>query len=371
MQPFLLERYAEQYEYVTPHLLGCSDCESLRVEDLFALEPEAEQRLRRLWLGYTEFYGSPALRRLIAGLYRQIAPEQVMVHSGGEEAIFTFMTAALEPGDHLIVQYPSYQSHFEIARARGCEVSFWASREEDGWEPDLADLERLLRPNTRVVAVNTPQNPTGYALSDGKLRDLLALSREHGFVLFSDEVYGLLEHGTEEQIPSACDLDDRAVTLNVMSKSFGLGGLRIGWIATRNRELFDRVGGVKDYTTICNPAPSELLAEVALRHGDRLLARNREIVRSNLERLDRFFAGRGDLFRWRRPTAGPIAFPALTGGRDAEAFTRDLRERAGVLLLPGQVYGEEFRGHFRVGFGRSDLPAALERLEGFLDGWEG
>lgn len=365
-----MERYAEQYEYVTPYLLGCSDCESLRVEDLFALEPEAEERLRKLWLGYTEFYGSPELRRLVAGLYREIAPDQVMVHAGGEEAIFTFMTAALEPGDHLIVQYPAYQSHFEIARSRGCAVSFWPGREEDGWEPDLAELERLLRPNTRVLAINTPQNPTGYAFSAEKLCGLLDLSREHGFIVFSDEVYGLLEHGSRERIPSACDLDDRAVTLNVMSKSFGLGGLRIGWIATRNRELFDRVGTVKDYTTICNPAPSELLAEVALRHGERLLERNREIVRSNLDRLDRFFAGRRDLFRWRRAVAGPIAFPLLEGGRDAEAFTRALRERAGVLLLPGHVYGEEFRGHFRLGFGRSDLPAALERLESFLEGGE-
>lgn len=352
---------------MTPHLLGCSDCESLRVEDLFALEPEAEGRLRKLWLGYTEFYGSPELRRLISGLYREIAPDQVMVHAGGEEAIFTFMTAALEPGDHLIVQYPAYQSHFEIARSRGCEASFWPGREEDGWEPDLGELERLLRPNTRVVAINTPQNPTGYAMSGEKLRGLLALSREHGFIVFSDEVYGLLEHGLKERTPSACDLDDRAVTLNVMSKSFGLGGLRIGWIATRNRELFDRVGTVKDYTTICNPAPSELLAEVALRHGGRLLERNREIILSNLDLLDRFFAGRRDLFRWRRPGAGPIAFPALTGGRDAEAFTRALRDEAGVLLLPGHVYGEEFRSHFRLGFGRRDLPAALERLESFLD----
>lgn len=353
---------------MTPYLLGCSDCESLRVADLLALEPAAEERLRGLWLGYTEFYGSPALRRLIAGLHREIEPGQVMVHSGGEEAIFTFMTAALEPGDHLIAQYPAYQSHFEIARSRGCEVSFWPTREEDGWEPDLAALERLLRPDTKVVAINTPHNPTGYAFSTEKLRALLDLSREHGFVLFSDEVYGLLEQDSRQRAPAACDLDDRAVTLNVMSKSFGLGGLRIGWIATRNRELFDRVGRVKDYTTICNPAPSELLAEVALRHGERLLARNREIVRSNLDRLDRFFATHQDLFRWRRPVAGPIAFPALTEGRDAEAFTRDLRERAGVLMLPGHVYGEELRSHFRLGFGRSDLPAALERLEGFLAG---
>jgi aspartate/methionine/tyrosine aminotransferase len=337
------------------------------VKELLALEPEAESRLRDLRLGYTEFYGSPALRTMIAGIYRGIAPDQVMVHAGGEEAIFTFMTAALESGDHLIVQSPAYQSHFEIARHRGCEVSFWVSREEDGWALDLDALEKLLRPNTRVVAISTPQNPTGYRVPESLLHDLLALSRERRFVVFADEVYSLLEYDGEARLPSACDLDDRAVTLNVMSKSFGLGGLRVGWLATRNRALFDLIGRVKDYTTICNPAPSELLAEVGLKHKDTLLARNREIIRTNLRLLEDFFAKRSHLFRWRKPSAGPIAFPCLTGGRDAERFTDELRQHAGVLLLPGHVFGEDYRSHFRLGFGRRDLPAALAAFANFVD----
>ena len=155
------------------------------------------------------------------------------------------------------------------------------------------------------------------------------------------------------------------MSLGVVSKNYGLPGLRIGWIATRNADLYRQIAALKDYTTICNSAPSEFLAELALRHRRKLQQRNLQIIADNLEILDDFFRRHADRFRWTRPAAGPIAFPHLLD-KDVAGFCHELVTRAGVLLLPGTMY-DDTGNHFRIGFGRKNLPAAVARLEQFLD----
>jgi aspartate/methionine/tyrosine aminotransferase len=371
IRTFELERYFAQHEFSAPYLLCCSDCESFSVKELLEMEPGAEEGLRQLCLGYTESSGSPSLRREIAQLYQHVEAGQVLVHAGAEEAIFSFMNVVLDPGDHIIVHYPCYQSLSEIAQAIGCQVTRWVARPDSeavGWELDLDELRRHLRPDTKAVVVNCPHNPTGYLMSRVKWRELVALSQAHGFILFSDEVYRLLEYDEEERLPSLCDVDDRGVSLGVMSKSFGLAGLRIGWIATRNRALYEQMAAYKDYTTICSSAPSEFLAELALRHKNEILARNLDLVRSNLRILDRFFAEHERLFDWIPPRAGPIAFPSMRAeaGMDAERFCDDLVTHVGVLLLPGTVYGPEYGRHFRIGFGRENLARCIDVTKGHL-----
>ena len=368
MAPFALERYFARYEFSAPYLLCCSDCESLSIDDVLRLEPGAEERFRRLRLGYTESKGSPALRREIAGLYEHVEPDQVLVHAGAEEAILGFMNTVLKAGDHVIVHYPCYQSLSEVARAIGCTVTHWVARPEAGWDLDLDELRRHLRPDTRAVVVNCPHNPTGYLMSADKWRALVALSQEHGFILFSDEVYRTLEYEAERRLPALCDVDARGVSLGVMSKSFGLAGLRIGWIATRNRDLLARMAAFKDYTTICNSAPSEFLAEVALRHRAGVVGRNLDLVRRNLAALNPFFAENKERFAWVAPSAGPIAFPSLVGTEDAARFCDDLVTRTGVLLLPGTTYGSAFGQHFRIGFGRGNFVECLSKLRAYLEG---
>ncbi len=363
---FKIERYFAKYEFSTPYMLSGSDCESLSVKGLLALEADAAERLQELHLGYTESEGDPALRAEIARLYEHIAPEHVLVHSGAEEAIFTFMNAALQANDHIIVHSPAYQSLHELARSIGCEVTLWQTRQEDGWQLDLNFLVRAVQKNTRVIVINCPNNPTGYLLSRSELEHLGAFARAHGIILFSDEVYGGLEYQPDDQLPAICDLDERAVSLGVMSKSFGLPGLRIGWIATRNQELRQRIAALKDYTTICNSAPAEFLATLALRHKDHLLDRNRALVKENLAMLRDFMVRKEDMLTWAPPHAGPIAFPTLRHGDNAEVFCQQIRETAGVLLLPGSVFGDEYTHHFRLGFGRKNFPECLSKLDTFL-----
>jgi aspartate/methionine/tyrosine aminotransferase len=361
---FKLERYFAQYEFNVKYVLCASDCESFSIQDLLDLEPGAADRYHQHWLGYTESQGNPSLQKEICSLYENILPEQVLVHTGAEEAIFLFMHAVLDATDHIIVHWPCYQSLFEVARSIGSQITPWQAREENGWSLDPDELRQHIRPNTKAVIINTPHNPTGYLMPPEVFQDIARICRENDIILFSDEVYRESEYRREDRLPAACDLGENTVSLGVMSKTYGLAGLRIGWIATQKAYIYGRMAALKDYTTICNSAPSEFLAELALRHREKLVARNMAIITGNLDLLDKFLACHSARFAWQRPQAGSIGFPRMIGG-NVDEFCKDLVETTGVLLLPGTLYDDP-GNHFRIGFGRKNFPDALVRLEGFL-----
>jgi len=368
LAPFELERFFARYEFEAPYLLCSSDVEPFALDELLAL---ADERGRRLWeelsLGYTESRGAPFLREAIAGLYAGVEADDVLVFTGAEEAIFCFANVAMGPGDHAIVGWPAYQSLHEVARAAGVEVSLLELEHDSGWRLDLDALEAQLRPETRAIVVNFPHNPTGAQLEHESFERLTAVAEEAGVTLFSDEVYRWLEHDPALRLPAAVEASSTAVSLGVMSKTFALAGLRIGWVASRDHELLARLAAFKDYTTICSSAPSEVLSFIALGALDRVVERSRSIVATNMALLDDFFERRSELLEWVRPSAGPIGFPKLLSEPDAGRFCADLVREAGVLLLPGRAYGHS-GDHFRVGFGRRNLPEALERLDRFIDG---
>jgi aspartate/methionine/tyrosine aminotransferase len=364
LPPFKLERYFAKYEFATEYLLCSSDCEAMSIADLLALEEGAAEKFQNVWLGYTESTGSPALRREIAKIYDTIQPEQILVHTGAEEAIFLFMLAVVKAGDHIIVHAPHYQSLSEVAKSLSCDVSPWLAREENNWALDLDELKRLLRPNTKVIVVNTPHNPTGYLMSRADFDSVNRFAQENDLLLFFDEVYRESEYDTGLRLPAGCDMGEHAVSLGVTSKTYGLAGLRIGWIATKNRQIYEKMASLKDYTTICNSAPSEFLAEVAMRNRQILIDRNLGIIKTNLETMDKFFTHHSSLFTWVRPRAGSMGFPKLLKG-DIEDFCDKVVREAGVLLLPGTMY-DDTGNHFRVGLGRKNLPQAVERLDNHL-----
>jgi len=364
LPPFKLERYFAKYEFNTQYLLCSSDAESMPIMDLLALEKGAAEKFQQVWLGYTESHGSPALRAEICKLYETIQPEEVLVHTGAEEAIFLFMFAAFKEYDHVIVHSPGYQSLAEVARAAGCDVSLWPAREENGWALDLDELRHLMRSNTKAIIINTPHNPTGYLMPRADYEAVHKFAQEKKLLLFSDEVYRESEYDPATRLPAACDIGDHAISLGVTSKTYGLAGLRIGWIATKNKTIYEKMASLKDYTTICNSAPSEFLAEVAMRNRHRLVERNVGIIQENLKVMDDFFSRHAGLFSWVRPQAGSMAFPRLLKG-NVEEFCDRLVKKAGVLLLPGSMY-DDSRNHFRLGLGRKNLPPAVKKLEEFL-----
>lgn len=224
-----------------------------------------------------------------------------------------------------------------------------------------------MRPETRLVVVNAPHNPTGALPGRAELHELLAIIGDAGATLLCDEVFRFLELDPADRLPAAVEASEGAVSIGSMSKAFGLPGLRIGWIATRDRTLLQRCAALKDYTSVCSSAPSEILAVIALRARDAVLARGRAIVEANLPVLVDFMAAHADDLDWVPPRAGVVAFPRLVRQRDVEAFTRELATREGVLLLPGTVFGDR-DGRFRIGYGRRDMPEGLERLDRALAG---
>ena len=240
----------------------------------------------------------------------------------------------------------------------------WRRTAADGWAHDLDALERALRPETRLVYVNTPHNPTGAQMPRDVLDRVVELCAGRGAWLFCDEVYRELKHDPADRLPAACDLYERALSLGSMSKTYGLPGLRLGWLASRDRDALGHIVDLKHYTTICSSAPSELLSALALRHRAPLADRNREIVLANLPLLDAFLDWHSERFSWQRPTAGPIGFARVHGVEDTTGFCDRLVEEAGVLLLPGAVYDEP--AYVRLGFGRGD-DAGSARTAGGLD----
>jgi aspartate/methionine/tyrosine aminotransferase len=366
MSDFLLERYFARHEFSAPYLLCASDCETWTTQEILDLEDGARERYLALRLGYTQSAGSPDLRAAIAALYETIDPEDVLVFSGAEEAILAFMSAVPEAGHHLLAPHPAYQSLQEVALSRRLDITRIVPPEEDGWRMTASLYLDQCQPETRVAVINCPHNPSGGTMPADEFRRLIDECSDRSITVFSDEVYRLLEYDESTRLPSACDCSPTAVSLGVMSKAFGLAGLRIGWLATHDREILRRCAAFKDYTTICSSAPSEFLATVALKHGQRIAERSRSLIVANLVLLDDFFARRSGIMRWQRPTAGPIAFPRLLGEETADVFCgRALRE-AGVLLLPSSLYQFGDR-HFRIGFGRANMPEALARLDAWLE----
>lgn len=363
---FELERYFARWEFHVEHVLGASDVEGYPMAGLLEL---ADPEMRGLWaelhLGYTESTGHPLLRREIAALYETIGPEEVLTFAGAEEAIFCLMQVQLEPGDHVVVTWPAYQSLHEVARTTGAEVTLHELHEHEGWAIDIDRLRRQIRPTTRLIVVNAPHNPTGMVPDRSTFAALVEIAEEAGASLFVDEVYRGLENDVADRLPAAADASLRGISLGVMSKAYAMAGLRIGWLATHDRELLARAAAFKDYTTICSSAPSEILAIIALRARDEVLARSRGIVAANLERVDAFVEDWSDRFSWIRPKGGSIGFPRLTvPGVRVDDWVAELIEREGVLLLPGSLFGHH-GNHFRIGLGRTDLPEALDRLETF------
>ena len=363
---FALERYFARWEFAVEHLLCASDVEGYPMAGLLELaDEEAAGLWSNLRLGYTESTGHPLLRMEIASLYDGIEPDEVLVFAGAEEAIFCLANVLLGPGDHAVVTWPGYQSLWEVGRAAGADVTLHELREADGWALDVERLVASLRPDTRLVVVNAPHNPTGMLPTHAEWAELTGELSRRGINFLADEVYRFLEHDETDRLTAGADAFPRGISLGVMSKSFAMAGLRIGWLASHDRELLARCAAFKDYTTICSSAPSEILALIALRSRDDVLGRSRRIMATNLTLLDAFFTQHRDRFGWVRPRGGSIAFPRLLGETSVDQFAEELVEAEGVLLLPGSQLGHP-GNHFRIGFGRENLPDALARLEAFI-----
>jgi aspartate/methionine/tyrosine aminotransferase len=369
MRDFALEVYFSKWEFAAKYHLTASDLQSMTLAQLLEYAtPEDRDRFHNLHLGYTETYGAPTLRTHIAATYDSLKAENILCFAGAQEGIYAAMRVLLAPQDHCIVITPNYQSAETIPLSI-CAVSGVALSEED-WSLDLDAVKAAIRPNTKLISINFPNNPTGALLPHDIFNGLIEICRAHGLWLFSDEVYRLIERDPTLRLPQVADIYELGLSLNVMSKAYGLPGLRIGWIACQDTHVLQACERAKHYLSICNSGPSEMLAEIALKARAPILEKNRALVRHNVALAKNFFADFPHLFEWREPDGGCVAFLRYKGKDGVEAFTTRLVEEAGVLLLPSSIYASELgpvpHNHFRIGLGRAGMEEGFAAWRNWL-----
>ena len=368
---FKLETYFSKWEFNTKFNLCASDTESLDLKYLLSICSKDE---KKLWddmrLGYTETFGSDILIDSISKTYDKVDKKDILTFAGAEEGIYISMNSILSSDDHSIVITPNYQSAQTIPSSI-CDVTNVDLDSKNNWNMDLDILRDSIKPNTKLISINFPHNPTGKIISQDELNQLVDICRDKGIYLFSDEIYRMMERDKTSRLTQVSDMYERGISLNGMSKSYGMPGVRIGWISTKDHKLIDRMEKQKHYLSICNSAPSEILSVMALNSRDIILERTRTIINNNLLELNKFFEEYKYLFHWDQPDGGCIGFPRFKANEKIEIFCEKLIKERSVLLLPSNIYDSSLSkspdNHFRIGYGRVNMPEALVEFKKFIN----
>jgi len=368
--PFLTEHYFAQYEFTTPYQLCNSDCETMTIEELLKLADTSLEQLGQLSLGYTETLGHPDLRAAIAAAYTKVDTEDVVMLATPVEGIYLVAHAALNSGDEVIVLSPAYDAlinTFEhvVGPANVYRWEIVPSEDNTHWELDFNHLNRLISPKTKLLVVNFPHNPTGYLPTQNQLNEIACIVERNNLILFCDEMYFDLVHSGTPRITSAADTTEKAIILSGLSKTYGLPGLRTGWLVIQDEELRSNIINWKFYTSICASAPSEFLALAAWKVRHQLRDRSIAQIEHNLQLAESFFARWPDLFIWRKPMAGSTALVGMNVPSVMD-FATQLAEKAGILILPATTLGSDDH-HVRMGFGRAAFGEALKKFEEYLE----
>ena len=364
---FATEHFFAKYEFTTPYQLCNSDCETLSVDDLLKMAGVPLADFGMLSLGYTESLGNLLLRESIAAGYKYITAEDVVFLGSPIEGIYLAARAILEAGDEVIALSPAYDALVNMfEHVVGAEnVRKWCFKPgASQWELDFDELESLINNRTRLIVVNFPHNPTGFLPTKAQLDQLVNSVYLHNLYLFCDEMYFGLAHQGTPSIPSVAELNPRTVVLSGLSKTYGLPGLRSGWLIVQDKALRDEIINWKFYTSICPPAPTEFLTSAALKVKEQLRDRSLAQIEVNLKLADAFFARWPQLFTWRRPLAGSTALVEMHVP-SVEVFAEKMAREAGVLIQPATTLGWDDK-HFRLGLGRSAFGVALGKFEEYL-----
>jgi aspartate/methionine/tyrosine aminotransferase len=338
-----------------------SDMGSMTLDELLEMAtPKQKEEFNNLYLGYTEIWGDKELLQEVSKTYKNISPENILCFAGAGEGIYITMRTMLN------------NQSAETIPLEVCQVSGIELKDENNWQLDIKELESLIQENTKLIAINFPHNPSGTVLSKETLDELINLCRRNDIYLFSDEVFRELERDERDTMPQIADIYEKGLSLNVLSKSYGFPGLRIGWIASKDKEALIKMEKYKHYISLCNSAPSEKLAIIVLQNKEKIIKRNKQIASINLDKLEEFFLSYPKLFQWKRPKGGSIAYVKYLGEDGVENFCKSLIEESGVLLLPASIYKSQLletsKEHFRIGFGRNKFfETGLEAMKRHIE----
>jgi len=355
VEPFALERWMTTYEMNVQFDIAESGILPMSMGELLGLMPQAERdealaRLLAMPLNYSEACGTLALRSALAATYPATTPDQILVTTGAIEANYLLFHTLLKPGDHVVAVHPAYQQLHSVPQAIGCNVSLWELRDEGGFHYDLDDLRQLVTPQTKLIIVNTPHNPTGAMLSEEQLREIYALAEANDAYLLCDEAYRWLDiPGGDPFAPPARSLGAHGISVGTLSKPFGLPGLRIGWVAATD-DVISACWSMRDYISLSPGKLSDALAVIAIENRDAIIARNQPIIEQNLVTALDWFAAQADVATWSPPRGGLLALMRFDLPIDSLTLANRLAEEYSVMLAPGSAFGYE--SHLRLGLGQ-------------------
>jgi len=362
IEEFLLERWMTRHETHVRFDIAESGILPLSTRDLLAFEPADRrdatlERLLALPLGYSEARGTEALRTQLAATYERADADSILVTTGAIEANFLLFNVLLDAGDHVIAPYPAYQQLYSVPRAIGCDVSLWHVGPETNYQYDVDALERLLTPRTKVIVVNTPHNPTGAMLSPADASRVYALAESVGATIIGDEAYRWLAVPNGAPFaPPFVDMGPHGISVGTLSKPFGLPGLRIGWIAG-SPDLVRQCWSYRDYVSLSPGKLNDALAQLAMTHRERIIARNHAIISANLAVARQWMSERRDFLSWTPPRGGLLALIKYDLPMDSLSLADHLALDYSVMLAPGSAFGYE--NHLRLGIGQD--PTVFEQ----------
>jgi aspartate/methionine/tyrosine aminotransferase len=364
---FAVESWMDAHENHCKYNIAETCCASISVDQLRELSETKDQEVisTSKALTYGAIRGSDELRNNLARLYSAkvaspLSPDNILTTPGAIQANYLTTYALVGPGDHVICHYPTYQSLYEVPKQLGAEVDLWKAAPENEWVPTIEDLKALIKPNTKLIIINNPNNPTGAILKKTFLQQIIDVASEKNIMILSDEVYRPIFHSIspldKDFPPSLLSMGyQNVIVTGSMSKAYSLAGIRVGWIASRSSEIIQTIASARHYTTISVSQLDEQVAAFALHsstiHG--LLARNIQLAKTNVALLEKFVLKNDDECEWVKPVAGTTAFIKFhREGKpvDSVDFCKKLLEKTGVLFTPGSCFGEEWKGYVRVGF---------------------
>ena len=350
IKTFKVERWMNDYEEQAVYNLGETCIDSLKLGELLELCGEDEGRFLKKMadtrLTYGHIFGSPQLLEGIASLYEQVGPEHIIPTHGAVGANNMVITTLIEPGDNMVCVLPTYQQHYSIPESIGAQVRILHLRPENAFLPDIDELRSLVDANTKMITFNNPDNPTGSWIPKDAMRDMIQVAEQVGAYVLCDEVYrGISEDGS--YMHSVVDLYDKGISVGSMSKVFSLAGLRLGWIVTKDKQALSQIHERRDYDTISCGVLDDMIASLALKHKEKIFARNRAILAKNRAILDNW-VNKTQGVHYVRPVAGTTAL--VYYDKDIPSYelcTRLIKEK-GLLFTPGAAM--EMEGAVRIGY---------------------
>jgi aspartate/methionine/tyrosine aminotransferase len=367
IEPFMVEQFLDTYESQAELNLSETSVEPFTLREFLSLAKKEDffEEIMDTQLTYGYIWGSPNLRRGIAGLYRNARPENILVSGGAIGANFLVFYSLVEPGDTVISIFPTYQQLYSTAKSFGANVKLLTLRADNRWLPDTDELKCLIDERTKLIVINNPHNPSGSLIGMERMKEICSLAEEARVWILCDESYRGLYVDPDDHVPSVIEISDRGIATGSFSKPFSLPGLRLGWIAAKE-EIIKTCKTHRDYTTISNGLIDDFLASLAVENVERIMKRNLSIIRTNHKILSDW-VDEEPLIEWVPPRAGSTAFLRHHLSLSSEELCLRLLKEKGTLLVPGSCF--DFEGFLRIGYGckTETLRRGLARFSQFLE----